>query len=89
MSAAISYERVRERLERLKLDFALASLDVVLEQGQKREKTTVEVLDDLLGREISARFERRVAPTSLPRAYRPPKRLRASTSRPSPRCPRA
>lgn len=60
MSAAVSYERVRERLERLKLDFALASLDVVLEQGQKREKTTVEVLDDLLGREISARFERRV-----------------------------
>ncbi len=60
MSAAISYERVRDQLERLKLEAALASLDTVLEQGQKQERLPVEVLDELLGRELSVRFERRV-----------------------------
>jgi DNA replication protein DnaC len=61
MSAAISYERVRDQLERLRLDYALNSLDAVLERGQKEERLPVEVLDDLLGREQAARFERRVA----------------------------
>ena len=60
MSAAISYERVRDQLERLKLEAALASLDTVLEQGQKQERLPVEVLDELLGRELAVRFERRV-----------------------------
>jgi hypothetical protein len=60
MSAAVSYERVRDQLERLKLDAALASLDTVLEQGQKQEQLPVEVLDELLSRELSYRFERRV-----------------------------
>jgi DNA replication protein DnaC len=60
MSAAVSYERVQEHLEFLKLDSALTDLDVVLESGQKRELTHVEVIDDLLTRERAARFERRV-----------------------------
>ncbi len=60
MSAAVSYERVREQLERLGMESALTSLDPVLERGQKEERLPVEVLDDLLGRELSARFERRV-----------------------------
>jgi DNA replication protein DnaC len=60
MSAAVSYERVREQLERLGLESALTSLDTVLERGQKEERLAVEVLDDLLARELSARFERRV-----------------------------
>jgi len=60
MSPAVSYERVRDRLERLKLDFALDTLDLVLERGQKEELLPVQVLDDLLGRELAARFERRV-----------------------------
>jgi len=60
MSAAVSYERVQEHLQELKLDAALAALDVVLERGQKDELTSVEVLDDLLERERNARFERRV-----------------------------
>ena len=60
MSAAVSYERVQEHLEFLKLDSALADLDVVLESGQKRELTHVEVIDDLLTRERSSRFGRRV-----------------------------
>jgi hypothetical protein len=51
---------VREQLERLKLDAALASLETVLEQGQKQERLPVEVLDELLSRELSYRFERRV-----------------------------
>lgn len=60
MSAAVSYERVRDQLERLHLDCALAALDSVLERGQKEERLPVQVLDDLLGRELAARFERRV-----------------------------
>lgn len=60
MSAAVSYERVRDHLERLRLGFALEGLDTVLERGQKEEHLPVEVLDDLLGRELAARFERRV-----------------------------
>lgn len=60
MSAAVSYERVRDQLERLRLDCALAALDSVLERGQKEERLPVQVLDDLLGRELAARFERRV-----------------------------
>jgi DNA replication protein DnaC len=60
MSAAVSYERVQDHLQELKLEAALAALDVVLERGQKEELTSVEVLDDLLERERNARFTRRV-----------------------------
>ena len=60
MSAAVSYERVQDHLQVLKLEAALSDLDVVLENGQKQELTPVEVIDDLLDRERSARFERRV-----------------------------
>lgn len=60
MSAAVSYERVRDHLEQLKLGRALAALDAVLERAQKEERLPVEVLDDLLQRELAARFERRV-----------------------------
>lgn len=61
MTAAVSYERTREHLEALGLQAALEALDPVLEAGQKQERTTVEVLDDLLTRERDTRFERRVA----------------------------
>jgi len=61
VSAAVSYERVRDQLERLKLEAALGALDTVLEQGQKQERLPVEILDELLGRELATRFERRVA----------------------------
>jgi DNA replication protein DnaC len=60
MSAAVSYERVRDHLERLKLDAALTSLDTILEEGQKQQRLPVEVLDELLAREVATRFERRV-----------------------------
>lgn len=60
MSAAVSYERVRDHLERLKLGYALAGLDTTLERGQKEGRLAVEVLDELLQRELTARFERRV-----------------------------
>lgn len=61
MTAAVSYERTREHLEALGLQAALEALDAALETGQKQERTTVEVLDDLLTRERDTRFERRVA----------------------------
>jgi DNA replication protein DnaC len=60
VSAAVSYERVRERLDALKLNAALAALDRVLEAGEKEERLSVEILDELLGTELDARFERRV-----------------------------
>ena len=61
MSSALSYQRVREHLEILQMEAALVALDGILEQGQKQEQTAVEVLDALLERERSHRFERRVA----------------------------
>ncbi|MBT6145903.1 MAG: ATP-binding protein [Gemmatimonadetes bacterium] len=57
----MSYERTREHLEALGLQAALEGLDAALESGQKQERTTVEILDDLLTRERDTRFERRVA----------------------------
>ena len=60
MSSQVSYERVRESLERLKMEAALVELEDVLERGGREEKTAVEILDDLLERELRDRFERRV-----------------------------
>lgn len=61
MSAAVSYERVRDQLGRLKMEAALSALDPVLERAQKQEKLAVEILDELLTLELDARFERRVS----------------------------
>jgi DNA replication protein DnaC len=61
MSAAVSYERVRDHLDRLKMEAALTALDGVLERAQKRDKLAVEILDELFTLELDARFERRVA----------------------------
>jgi hypothetical protein len=36
MSASMSYERVRDYLERLKMEHAPTALDTVLERGQKK-----------------------------------------------------
>lgn len=60
MSSQLSYERVRESLERLKMEAALVELEDVLERGGREEKSAVEILDDLLERELRDRFERRV-----------------------------
>lgn len=60
MSAAVSFERVQSQLEQLGMGAALDNLDNVLETGQKKELLPVQVLDELLSRELSARFERRV-----------------------------
>ena len=38
MSASVRYERVRDHLERLKVDHALTALDTVLEREQKEER---------------------------------------------------
>ncbi len=75
MSAAVCYERTREHLEALGLHEALASLDPVLEEGQKQEKVAVEILDDLLTRERDARFGRRVATNLRLSGIAHPKRL--------------
>ena len=57
---ALSYEKVREHLDALSMDAALAALDGVLEQGQKEHKTPVQILDHLLTLERTERFERRI-----------------------------
>lgn len=61
MSEAIHYERVREHLENLKLFAALNELDLLLEVSAKEERTFSWLLDELFTREITHRFERRVA----------------------------
>jgi len=60
MNGPAVYERVREALGQLNMDTALVELDDVLQRGTKEERSSVEVLDELLERELSARFERRV-----------------------------
>ena len=60
VSAQVSYQRVQDHLERLKMHAALQSLDQILERAQKREQLPVEVLDELLGQELAERFERRI-----------------------------
>lgn len=61
MSAALSYERVKEQLETLKLHAALCELDGVLERAQREERLPVEVLDELFDHELRHRSERRIS----------------------------
>lgn len=60
MQTRLSYKRVRENLEVLKMGGALTALDQVLSAGQKKEMLPVEVLDELLRLEVAERFERRI-----------------------------
>ena len=60
MSAALSYERVKEHLLALAMDAAHDQLDSVLEAGQKKDLTPVEIIDELLKRERDTRFQRRI-----------------------------
>ena len=60
MSAALSYERVKEHLLALTLNAAHDQLDNVLEAGQKQAHTPVEIIDELLLRERDTRFQRRI-----------------------------
>src|SRR5690625_2813569 len=61
MSEAIHYQRVREHLETLKLLAVLNELDPLLEAGSREERSVTWFLDELLTREVTHRFERRVA----------------------------
>ena len=56
----MSYQRVQDHLERLNMHAALQSRDHILEPAQQQEQLAVEVLDELLGQELAARFERRI-----------------------------
>jgi DNA replication protein DnaC len=60
MSSTAVYARVRESLEKLRMEAALKELDDVLQRGVAEERSSIEVLDQLLKRELSYRFERRV-----------------------------
>ena len=53
MSAAVSYERVRDQLATLGLEAALTSLDPVLARGPQDAKVAVDVLDEPLGLELA------------------------------------
>lgn len=52
---------MRDPLATLGLEAALTSRDPVLARGQQDQKVPVEVLDELFGLELAARFERRIA----------------------------
>jgi DNA replication protein DnaC len=75
MTTGLSYERLRERLDQLKLSAALANLDHILEKGQKQDKLTVEVLDELLECELNDRFERRLRTNQRVSGLPAPRRL--------------
>jgi hypothetical protein len=87
MSAAVSYERVRDQLATLGLDAALTSLDPVLARGQQDAKVAVEVLDSVsssprassggsprIGNSRGSRRSRRSSRSTSPRSPRSPSR---------------
>jgi DNA replication protein DnaC len=88
MSAAVSYERVREHLDALSMEAALDALDVVLEAGQKQERTTVEVIDELLTRERDDRFQRRIRTNLRLSGISTPKTLEAFDFEAQPQAPK-
>lgn len=73
-SPQTSLVRVQEFLEQLKLEAALGHLQPVLERAQQEQRLPVQVLDELLEYEVSARFERRIRAnfrfSGLPRIQR-------------------
>lgn len=60
MQGELSYQRVRQGLEALRMSAALEILDNVLERGRVEELAPVEVMDRILDVELKARHERRV-----------------------------
>ena len=60
MQAELSYQRVREGFEALKMSAALEALDNVLEVARVEELPVIEIVDRLLEIELSARHDRRV-----------------------------
>jgi DNA replication protein DnaC len=54
------YERMRDALEQLNMPRALEQVDALLDRAGSSELTTVELLDQLLGAELSARRERSI-----------------------------
>ena len=57
---------------------ALQSLDQILQRAQEHEQLPVEVIDELLGQEPSARFQRRIEAN-----FKPPIRLSSPATRAS------
>ena len=60
MQAELSYQRVRDGFEALKMSAALEALDNVLEVARVEELPVIEIVDRLLEIELSARHDRRV-----------------------------
>jgi len=60
MHTRLQYERLREHLQNLKLETALAHLDSVLETATREQAPHVEALEKLLHIEVQTRFERRL-----------------------------
>lgn len=61
MQAQLSYERVRQGLEDLKMNTALEALDNTLEAVRVEERPPIELVDRLLDIELKARHDRRVS----------------------------
>ncbi len=61
MSEAVHYERTLDHLHTLNLPTAASELGPLLEQAAREERTPTWLLDQLLHREVTHRFEKRVA----------------------------
>ena len=60
-AAGLTYLAVQENLERLKLTQVLSALDRIAEEASQEQWSYIEFLGRLLGEEMTARQERRLA----------------------------
>ena len=81
MQAELTYERVLQGFESLKMTTALESLDNVLETARVEELSPLDVLGKLLDLELDARHARRSRRTSSSPACRTTSGSTTSTSK--------
>lgn len=60
MSKQLTYEKLRQHLESLKMETSLSHLDSFLEEATRHSQPSVEVIEKLLAVEVERRFQKRV-----------------------------
>ncbi len=61
MSGAAQIDRLQDQMRRLKLVRTAEELPALLEQASKHERSYSDFLEDVMGREVTARHERHTA----------------------------
>ena len=61
MSGAAQIDRLQDQMRRLKLVRTAEELPALLEQASKHERSYSDFLEDVMGREVSARHDRHTA----------------------------